>query len=269
MVSDFKNKYGEWALITGASSGIGKALAIEIAQKGLNLVLVGRRQVELEELAREIQNKYKVSTKVLLADLSCQTGINAVISGTQQIDIGLLVLSAGIENNGAFVKNNLEKELQVIELNIVSCLKLTHHFIKQMERQKKGGVLFVSSLTAHIPSPYFSNYAATKSYIFSLATSLYGELKSKNVDISVLSPGVTDTPMSENIGIDWSKTPVMTMSAEDVAKEAIQNFGKKLLIIPGKRNRILAFIAKKFLSYTTLALSNQKMMQKAINPVKL
>jgi uncharacterized protein len=269
MENNFKDTYGEWALITGASSGIGKALAYEIANKGLSLVLVARGQAELEKISRDIQNKYSVSTKVVLADLSIQDGINEVIAKTQDLTIGLLVLSAGMENNGSFTKNNLEKELQVIELNIVSTLKLTHHFTKKMESQNKGGILFVSSLTAHMPSPYFSNYAATKSYIFSLATSLYGELKSKGIDVSVLSPGVTDTPMSKSTEIDWSKTPVKIMSSETVAQETIRYFGKKLSIIPGKGNRIMAFVAKKILSYTTLARSNQKMMQKVLNPDKL
>lgn len=269
MENNFKNKYGEWAIITGASSGIGKALAYEIANKGLNLVLIARGQTALGRIAEDIQSKFKVTTKVLVADLTSQTGINEVLLKTQQLQIGILVLSAGMENNGSFIKNNLETELQLIELNVVSTLKLTHHFTKEMEKRKKGGVLFISSLTAFMPSPYFSNYAATKSYIFSLATSLYGELKSKGIDISVLSPGVTNTPMSESTGIDWAKTSVKTMSPEDVAKETIQNFGKKLSIIPGKGNKIMAFMAKKVLSYDTLAMSNQKMMEKVLNPTKL
>lgn len=269
MANDFKTKYGEWAVITGASSGIGKALGYEIAKKGLNLILVARGQANLEKVADDVQSKFKVSIKIVVADLTSQEGINEVISKTQQYDIGLLVLSAGMGNNGSFIKTNLNKELQVIELNIVSTLKLLHHFTKEMEIRKKGGVLLISSLTALMPSPYFSNYAATKSYIFGLATSLYGELKSKGLDISVLSPGVTDTPMSESTGIDWSKTPVKTMAPEDVAKETIQKFGKKLSIIPGKGNRIMAFIAKKILPYNRLAMSNQKMMRKVLNADKL
>ena len=133
METNFKNKYGEWALITGASSGIGKALAAELADKGLNLVLVARRQAELVKVANDIQNKYKVSTKIVVADLANQNGIDELITKTQLLTIGLLVLSAGIENSGSFIKSNLEKELQVIELNIVSSLKLTHYFTKKME----------------------------------------------------------------------------------------------------------------------------------------
>lgn len=269
MENIFKNTYGEWALVTGANSGIGKALALEIAAKGLNVVLVARRIPELEEVANKIKAEHKVSTMIISADLTEQNGINAVIDKTDGLNIGMLVLSAGIENNGSFIKNDLETELKVIQLNIVSTLKLTHHFAKKMEFSKKGGILLVSSLTAHMPSPYFSNYAATKSYVLNFGSSLYAELKPKGIDISVLSPGVTNTSMSENTGIDWTKTKVQIMSPEEVAKEALKHFGKKLSIIPGSGNRIIAFIAKKFIATSKLAMTNQKMMQKILNPSKL
>ena len=269
MKNKFKNAYGEWALITGASSGIGKALAWEIAGKGLNLVLVARRQAELEKLEKDLKKQYSVSIIVCHADLSKQAGIDNVISRTEKLGIGLLVLSAGMENNGLFVKNDLNAELQVIQLNVISTLKLTHHFTREMEKRKKGGVLFVSSLIAHMPSPYFSNYAATKAYVLNLGISLYGELKSNGIDVSVLSPGVTDTPMSANTRVDWSKTKIRTMTAEEVARETIQYFGKKLSIIPGKGNKTIEFMAKKVFPYTRLAMANQKMMQKALDPSRL
>jgi uncharacterized protein len=269
MKKEFKVAYGEWALVTGASSGIGKALVFEIAKKGLNVVLVSRRQNELDQIALEIQNKYKVSVMVIPADLSTEVGLIKVKNETEGLNIGLLVLSAGMESNGLFTKSSLEKEMQLIQLNVLSTMVLTHHFAKKMEAQKKGGILLVSSLTAHMPSPYFSNYAGTKSYVLNFGISLYGELKSKGIDVSVLSPGVTNTPMSENTGIDWSKTPVKTMSPEDVAYEAIHYFEKKLSIVPGKGNRIMAFLSKHILSYTKLAVANQKMMSKVLNPSKL
>jgi len=269
MGNTFKNSYGEWAVVTGANSGIGRALAFEIAEKGLNIVLVARRTPELEEVSNKIKEKYKVSTMVISADLTEQNGINDVIGKTDGLNIGMLVLSAGIENNGSFIKNDLETELKVIQLNIVSTIKLTFHFAKKMESFKKGGIMLVASLTAHMPSPYFSNYAATKSYVLNFGSSLYAELKPKGIDISVLSPGVTNTAMSENTGIDWTKSKVQIMSPEEVAKEAINHFGKKLSIIPGTGNRLIAFIAKKIISTQKLATTNQRMMQKILNPSKL
>jgi hypothetical protein len=181
----------------------------------------------------------------------------------------MLILSAGIENNGSFTKNNLETEIKVIDLNVISTIRLTHHFAKKMEEQKKGGILFVSSLTAHMPSPFFSNYASTKSYISNFGSSLYAELKPKGIDVTILSPGVTNTPMSEKTGIDWTKTKVQTMGAKTVAEETIKKFGNKLSIIPGQGNKIMAFMAKKIIPTSKLAITNQKMMSKILAPDKL
>jgi short-subunit dehydrogenase len=269
MKTTFKNTYGEWALITGATSGIGKALAMEIAKKGIKIILVARRRLELEETALEIAKKHQVETCVIEADLTEKDGVKNVINETGKLNIGMLVLSAGIENNGSFIKSDIETELKVIDLNIISTIKLTHHFAQKMEAQKKGGILFVSSLTAHMPSPFFSNYASTKSYILNFGSSLYAELKSKGIDVSILSPGVTNTPMSEKTGIDWTKTKVQTMDAKTVAEETIKNFGDKLSIIPGKGNRIMAFMAKKVIPTAKLAVANQKMMLRILAPDKL
>lgn len=269
MENTFKSNYGEWAIITGATSGIGKAIAMEIAKQGINVVLTARRQLHLQEVAEEIREKYQASTKTIQADLIQESGISAIKAETEELNIGMLVLSAGIENNGSFVKNSLETELKVIELNIISTLKLTHHFSQRMVRQQRGGILFISSLTAHMPSPFFSNYASTKSYIFNLGSSLYAELKPKGIDVSILSPGVTNTPMSEKTEIDWSNSKIQTMEAHEVAEEAIRYFGKKLSIIPGKGNRILAFMAKKVIPATKLALTNGKMMSKILSPSRL
>lgn len=269
MKKTFKSAYGEWAIITGSTSGIGKAIAMEVAKKGVHVVLVARRQFLLDEVAKDIKDKHRVSTKTIQADLTEENGISRVMKETEGLNIGMLVLAAGMENNGSFVKNDLEAEMKVIELNVVSTLKLTHHFAQRMVKQQRGGILFVSSLTAHMPSPFFSNYASTKSYILNLGSSLYAELKPKGIDVSILSPGITNTPMSEKTEIDWASARVQTMEAHEVAEEAIKHFGKKLSIIPGKGNRMVAFMAKKVIPSPQLAFANQKMMSKLIRPQKL
>lgn len=262
MKTTFKDSYGDWALITGASSGIGKALATEIANKGLNIVLVARKHPQLLEVSTELRNNFNVSTCVIQADISKSSGINEVIQATKDLQIGMLVLSAGIENNGLFTSNDIDFETKVVDLNIISTLKLTHHFAKKMERLRRGGILFVSSLTGHMASPYFSNYASTKSYVLNFGSSLYAELKPKGVDVSILSPGVTNTPMSAKMGIDWSQTNVPVMEPNEVAKDTIRNFGKKLSIIPGRTNKIMAFMAKKIIPADRFSISNHKMLSK-------
>lgn len=260
----FIEKYGTWALITGASSGIGKALALKAASQGLDIILVARGREKLEETAKDIQERFSVQVKSIAVDISTEAGINYLMEETQADAIGFLILSAGVESDGPFIDADLKKQKYVIDLNVTSTVVLAHHFAKRMSAQKRGGILFVSSLVGHIPSPYFATYAATKSFVLSFGTSLYAELKTSGVDVSVLSPGVTETAMYEQMGIDWSKTPVKPMQATDVAEEALRYFGKKLSIIPGGQNRFVAFITKRILSRSFAAIQNEKMMGKAI-----
>lgn len=264
----FKEKYGPWALVTGGTSGIGKAISHELAAKGMNIVLVARQVNELELKAAELKTAYHVDTQIVSADLSTEKGIDNVKRLTKELTIGLLVVAAGLEVNGAFEKNDIQKELNVIQLNINTTLQLTHHFSKKMIQLGKGGIILVASLSGHMPNPYFANYAGTKAYVLNFGASLYGELKPKGVDVTVLSPGLTNTAMIKNNGVDWSKTPMQMFSAKKVAETAVDALGKKLIAIPGNKNKIMAAIAKHS-PLTMQAKMNEKMMKKAISPGKL
>jgi short-subunit dehydrogenase len=266
MKNNFKEKYGDWALITGATSGIGAELTSQIAAKGLNIILVARKEKELEEQASSIRKRYGVETKTISADMSTTEGLEKI----KQIEeeIGLLVLAAGFEVNGAFEKTSIEKEMQTVQLNVVATLALTHHFIKGMVTRRKGGILMISSISGHMPNPYFSNYAGTKAYVLNLGASLYGEFTPKGVDISVLSPGLTNTPMVANNGMDWNKTPMKAMEPSTVAEYGISGLGKRFLSIPGYRNKIMAWMAKHMPSEMQ-AKMNEKMIRKAIAKDKI
>jgi short-subunit dehydrogenase len=242
LTTNLKRKYGDWALVTGATSGIGAEIARQLAAQGINIVLVARKKKALKEHSDELKKLYKVETLTISADLSTSEGIEKVSEVEQDID--LLVLAAGYETNGAFEKANIEQELQVLELNVTSVLCLTHHFSKLMVERGRGGILLVSGLVAHMPAPYFSNYAGTKAYVLHMGTSLHGELKPKGVDVSVLSPGLTDTPMTRDAFVDWSKMPMPSTDPAAVAKAALDGLGKQLLIIPGLSNKLLAMTMK-------------------------
>jgi uncharacterized protein len=264
----FKEKYGEFALITGGSSGIGKAIANELANKGLNLILVARREEELQEAAKEIQGKHKVEVVCISADLLSDAGIQTVIKQTNSYQVGLLVPAAGLEENGAFEKNNLEKELRVIKLNVTVTMELTHYFLQKMVSRKKGGILLIASLSGHMPNPYFANYAGTKAYVLNFGASLYAELQPKGIDVTVLSPGLTNTPMTADNGIDWSKTPMQALPPEVVAKTAVNALGKKLIAIPGFKNKMMGAMAK-HTPYQLVSKMGKKMMAKAIDSTKI
>lgn len=265
---DFKTKYGSWALVTGATSGIGEELARQVAARGLNVILVARKEKELTEKAALLRTQYNIQTRTLSADISSVAGITAVTEGVRGLEVGLLILAAGLEVNGAFEKNELEREQQVIGLNVVATAMLTHHFSAAMVQRGRGGVLMIASLSGHMPNPYFANYAGSKAYILNFGASLYGEMKPKGVDITVLSPGLTKTPMATSTGVDWSKTPMVPMAPEAVAATALKALGKKFLAIPGRKNRMMAAMAKHS-PFEMQARMNEKMMRKAISPEKL
>jgi len=267
-MTSFKEKYGPWALVTGATSGIGEAISHELASKGINIALVARKKEDLELKASLLKTKYHIDTQIISADISTEDGIDKVKTTTKELSIGLLAIAAGLEVNGAFEKNDLQKELKVVQININATLQLTHHFAEKMVSVGKGGIILVSSLSGHMPNPYFANYAGTKAYVLNFGASLYGELKPKGVDVTVLSPGLTNTPMIKDNGVDWSKTPIQAMSPEKVAQTAVNSLGKKLIAIPGTKNKIMAAMAK-YSPLNMQAKMNEKMMKKALSPSKL
>ena len=144
----FKQKYGPWALVTGASSGIGEQYAKQLAAKKLNLMLVARRKERLETLAKALNTEHKIETKVIAADLASDDGLKKVTEETNTMEIGLLVNNAGIEDSGHFLDTPLDKALDVLDTNCKAPLVLTHHFAKKMVERKRGGILFMSSLVA-------------------------------------------------------------------------------------------------------------------------
>jgi short-subunit dehydrogenase len=179
-----------------------------------------------------------------------------------------LILSAGIEVNGAFEKTSLDAEMKLLRVNVIATLQLSHHFSKPMVARKKGGILMVASLSGHMPNPYFANYAGSKAYVLNFGASLYGELKPKGVDVSVLSPGLTNTAMSSNTGVDWSKTPMTAMDPAEVAEAGLEGLGKRFLTVPGTKNKVMAAMAK----HSPLAMQakmNEKMIKKAIAADKM
>lgn len=238
---NFDKKYGGWALVTGATSGIGKQMVEQLAADGMKVVLVARREQELRQYASQITDKYNVETDFIVADLSTTEGVESVKS--TKYEIGLVALSAGLETNGAFEKIDVEAERRLINVNVLSTMELSHHFSNSMIKRGRGGILLVASLLGQMGTPYFSNYAGSKAYVVNFGQSLYGELKPKGVDVSVLSPGLTETPMADKTGVDWSKVPFATKTPEEVARLALEGLGQRVVTLPGKRNKIAAFVA--------------------------
>ncbi|MCK8120440.1 MULTISPECIES: SDR family NAD(P)-dependent oxidoreductase [Alteromonadales] len=266
MSFNFKQKYGGWALITGATSGIGQQMAKQLAADGMDVVLVARREQELKDYAQQLKNDFNIQTDIIVADLSSEQGVEKIKAVSH--DIGLLALSAGLETNGAFEKNDLEAEKRLLQVNVMSTMELSHHFSQTMIERGKGGILLVASMFGQMASPYFSTYAGSKAFVINFGQSLYGELKSKGVDVSILSPGLTQTPMAVSTGVNWKKVPMDARSPEEVAKVGLQGVGKRVLTVPGLRNNIMAFMAD-LTPRKMMSLSMQKILNGALDTKRL
>src|SRR5436190_5409562 len=192
-----------YTLITGASSGIGEAFARRLARDGHNLFLVARSEDKLKELCDELAAEHKISAKYLSADLIDVDSDVAVFEETkkQGLEIDWLINNAGFGSMGDFAELDLERELEMIELNITAVVALTHHFLKGMRERKKGTIINVSSGASFQPIPFFATYAATKAFVSSFSEAIAEENRPFGVRIMALCPGTTDTGFFEASGI--------------------------------------------------------------------
>jgi uncharacterized protein len=236
----FTERYGPWALVTGASAGIGAEFSRQLAAMGLNLVLVARRRERIEELAGRLESTSKIQVRTIIADLSQPDFLPLILSRTESIDVGLLVNNAGFGIAGKFLEHDVKNELALLGVNCRAPLILTHAFGRQMAERKRGGIIFVSSVSGYIATPYESSYAASKVYELFLAESLRYELGKEGVDVLALCPGSTDTEFHEIAG----SRPVAAMAVEPVVRLALKRLGKTSVAIPGWHNRLLVYLLK-------------------------
>ena len=245
-MTGFYKKYGPWALVTGASSGIGEEFARQLARWGFNLVLAARRKELMDQLGEELSDSQGVETRTVEVDLSEPNSLDILKEGTQGIEIGLLINNAGTDAFGSFIKNSLEDATKLVYLNSVAPMRLTHYFSQSMLQRGKGGIILVGSLIGYAAAPFWSNYAASKAYLLTFGESLYYEFKQKGLDVTVLAPGYTSTPMLHGIldqGVDLNKGP-KHMDVSTVVKIGLDALGKKPSVIPGNMNKAMAFMNK-------------------------
>lgn len=187
--SVFFERYGSWAVVTGASEGIGCELALRLASEGVNLVLVARRENRLAELARDFEEAYGIEVVVVAADLRGEDGVADVLRACANRDVGLLVAAAGFGTSGRFIDANVETEIEMIDVNCRTVARLAHHFGNRFAARRRGGIVLMSSLLAFQGVPHAANYAATKAYVQSLAEGLHVELAPLGVDVIACAPG--------------------------------------------------------------------------------
>ena len=232
-----QRRYGKWAVVTGASDGIGRAFAWEAARSGLHLVLVARRKDRLDSLAEEIAAALKVQTMVLACDLSQDPGIDAVVNATKAMDVGLLVAAAGFGTSGPILEATLDEERTMLQVNCYALLALSVHFGRQFAKRGRGGMILMSSLVGWQGTPFAAHYAATKAYVQSLAEAMHAELKGSGVDVLASAPGPVNSGFAAraNMRMGAAATPA------DIAKASLAALGRRRTVVPGLLSKVLTY----------------------------
>jgi hypothetical protein len=235
-----KKRFGPWALVTGASSGIGKEFARQIAASGINVVLVARRDALLAELGRAISQEFGVEYRALAMDLSREGFITGLADATRDLDIGLVVSNAGTGNPGEFLKLDRQLLQETLRLNTMAHLDITHHFGAKLAERRRGGLILVGAMGAENGVPRMANDGAAKAYVHSLGEALHYEFKPLGVYVTVLAAGFTDTAVLEKFGLDPKTMPMKPMSIEQCVSEGLSGLvNNRSRIVPGRLNRIL------------------------------
>lgn len=238
-----------YTLITGASKGIGKAFALECAQRGMNLILVARSGHLLEELSTELSAKFQVNVRTHTADLldhAVQKKIFAWIN-ENGFEVNMLINNAGMGYYGKFEQQPLEKHLEVLHLNVDAQIRMAHEFLNASNPNQKRYLLNTVSTGAFQPVPYMAVYCATKAFMLSFSRALRFELRKQSVNVTALCPGGTETDFFTPAQMDGvaEKNALFMMKADKVAKAGLDGLlSNKAVVIPGWYNQIGAFAAR-------------------------
>ena len=241
---------GKWALVTGASSGLGVDFARDLAGREMNLVLVARREEKLRQVQEEIIQDFQVEVKIIPFDLAGKNAPRELSEKIREmsIEIEVLINNAGFGIYGAFLEADYQVEQDMLQLNMATLTGLTKIYTREMQERGSGYVMLVASNGAYQPSPGYAAYSATKSYVLSLGEAVNYELKDSPVSLTVVSPGPTRTEFHDvtGQGRDNLYLKLVTMESKKVTRIGIDAMLKgKPSVIPGWLNAVLAWSAQR------------------------
>jgi len=247
-------RFGPWALVTGASSGIGKEFARQIAASGIHVALVGRREPLLRTVGAECTRASGVQHRIIPLDLSEPDFLPVLADATRDLDVGLVVSNAGTGNPGQFLKLDRQLLQETLRLSTMAHLDIAHHFGQKLTERRRGGIILVGAMGAENGIPCMANDGGAKAYVHSLGEALHHEFKPLGVYVTVLAAGVTNTAVLEKFGLDPKTMPMKPMSVEQCVSEGLSGLVKnRSRIVPGRLNRIMnalvpASLARKMLA---------------------
>lgn len=233
----FRQRYGAWAVVTGASDGIGREFARALAARGFDLVLVARRAPALQALATELAAAHAVECRPLVADLTARTACQAIADATAALDVGLLVAAAGFGTSGDFVANPLEREREMLAVNCAAVLDLSWIFARRFVARGRGGLVLLSSIVAFQGVARSAHYAATKAWVQSFAEGLRVELAPQGVDVIASAPG----PVASGFGARADMKMDGAMAPAVVARATLDALGRQGTVRPGWLSKVLGY----------------------------
>ncbi|MBK8933238.1 MAG: SDR family oxidoreductase [Chloroflexi bacterium] len=252
-----------YALITGASSGIGAAYARRLAQEGYSLVLVARREDRLAALAAELMRDYTITAEALPADLSQAADIARVEQRIAKLDLSILVNNAGFgTNKGSLLASDLNEQLDMLNLHVMATMRLCRAALPGMIARERGAMINVSSISAFFPSPGDINYPASKAYMNTFSQALQAEVARHGIRVQALCPGFTHTEFHGTpamTGFQKGRIPsVMWMTAEQVVDESLRSLERnRVICVPGRRNQLLVLGAQNGLAALVLRVARR------------
>jgi hypothetical protein len=241
----FRERYGPWAVVAGASSGLGEEYARQLAARGLHVALVARRGELAADLAGRLAERYGVETRVIALDLAQADAAADVERATAGLEVGLLVYNAAFSAIGPFFERALEDHIREVETNCRAPVMLAHTLGQGMLARGRGGIVLMSSLSATMGSALIANYAATKAYNLVLAEGLWEEMRTRGVDVMACCPAAVTTP--GYLASAPTKTQPGTMTAQAVVAETLAALGTTPSFIPGRSNRLSAFALRRLM----------------------
>ena len=237
---------GRWALVTGASAGIGEAFARELARRGMNVALAARREDRLRALASELGSTHRVRTAVLPADLG-KPGAPGVLwaEATDGREIHLLVNNAGFGLKGRFDELPLERQAEMVRVNCVAPMDLAHYALRGMRARGSGGILNVASIAGYQPIPYLAAYAATKAFMIAFSEAIAEEARGSGVRVVVVNPGPVATEFQSVAGTQVNEKTLGIRTPEQIVADALRALeANRPTVTPGAVNRLAAYASR-------------------------
>lgn len=270
IAADFLRKYGPWAMVTGASSGIGEQFARHLARHGFNLLLVARRIDRLQKLQAELLQQHGARVELIAEDLADPAAPDRIVAAIGDRDLGLLVSNAGFGLKGALNQHDRATLDAMLNVNARAPLMLTYLLLPKLRARAHAGIIMTGSQEGEAAFPWSAAYAGTKNFLHAFGLSLYGELQGSGVDLLVLAPGSTESEAHALQGIS-REALFGVMSAQEVARQGLENLGRRPLHIPAWYNRLMVHLMRALPRRWAIALAGNAMeqtMAKSGNPVK-